>query len=200
MALADSGRVDGRVALPAAVVGMVSTRQVAAPGPDSARCGHGLGLGVCTEGGVRVLSHYGFRSGSGAVMTVLPEQRSAVVILANGPGAIMVETERTMLDILIGRRRTDAAADPEPAVGASLPPGIVGTYVSGADTLSLYVQSGSGHFRYRRLAPQAARLLSDGSVAVLASNGEVEQRFFVVRGRSGRLYLHDGLNAFRKVR
>ena len=31
------------------------------------------------------------------------------------------------------------------------------------------------------------------------SGGNVEQQFSVVRGSSGAPYLHDGLNAFRKV-
>jgi CubicO group peptidase (beta-lactamase class C family) len=200
MALADSGRVSGRVALPPAVVRLVSTRHVSVPGPDSARCGYGLGLSVCERRRTRTLSHYGFRGGSGAVLTILPEERAAVVILANGPGAIMAETERVALDILTGHRQGSVIEEATPVASTSLPPRITGTYVSGADTLSLSVHADSGRFRYRHMRPQRARLLSDGSIAVLTDSGDVEQRFVAVRGRSGQQYLHDGLNAFRKAR
>ena len=200
MSLADSGRVDGRSVLPAAVIQRVSTRQVAMPGPDSARCGHGLGLSICVEEGTRTLSHYGFRSGSGAVMTVLPEQRAAIVILANGPGAIMSETERVALEVLTGRQRRRNDAEPKPIAGTSLPSAITGTYVAGADTLSLFVRADSGRFRYRQMPAQFARVFDDGSIGVMSAGGEVEQRFLLVRGRSGERYLHDGLNAFRKNR
>jgi CubicO group peptidase (beta-lactamase class C family) len=200
MALADSGRIDGRAALPAAVVGLVSTRHAALPGPDSARCGHGLGLSICVEGGVRRLSHYGFRTGSGAVMTVLPDQRASIVILANGPGAIMSETERAAIEILTGKPPLPDDAEPRRAPGTSLPTSVAGAYVAGADTLTLFVRADSGYFRYRSMPAQPARMLADGSVVALAASGEVEQRFFVVTARSKRRYLHDGLNAFRKIR
>jgi CubicO group peptidase (beta-lactamase class C family) len=200
MALADSGRVEGRAALPAAVIRLVSTRHAPSPGPDSARCGYGLGLSTCAEGAAPVLKHYGFRSGSGAVMTILPAQRASVVILANGPGAIMSETERVVLEILMGGPQPRAAADPKPVAAPSLPAAMLGTYVSGADTLSLLARGDSARYRYRQMPPQPARLLDDGSVGVLSASGDVQQQFFVVRGRSGQRYLHDGLNAFRKLR
>jgi hypothetical protein len=170
------------------------------PGPDSARCGHGLGLSICVEEGTRTLSHYGFRSGSGAVMTILPEQRASIVILANGPGAIMSETEQVALEVLTGRRRSAQSAEPKPAAGTLLPSTMTGTYVAGTDTLSLFVRADSGRFRYRQMPPQFARLFDDGSIGVMSASGGVEQRFLLVRGRSGERYLHDGLNAFRKTR
>ena len=197
-AIADSGRLDGRRALDPSVIGAVTARQTDVPGPEGDTCGHALGLSHCADRGTTVLSHYGFRAGSGAVLTVIPARRAAVVILANGPGAIMHQTEQTVLDVLLGPQDTAARARREP-IRRVLPAELVGTFVNGADTLTLFTRADSAFYRYRSGVPQPVRALDDGSVGVLDAQGNVEQTFRLVRGRSGERYLHDGLTAFRRT-
>ena len=143
------------------------------------------------------LSPSGFRTGSGAVLTLVPARGAAIVILANGPGAIMRRTEQNVLDILLGP--ADTTTQREPAALRTLPAVLAGTFVSGADTLTLFTRGHSAFYRYRSMAPQPIRAYADSSVNVLGADGNVEQTVRLVRGRSGQPYLHDGLNAFRSV-
>jgi CubicO group peptidase (beta-lactamase class C family) len=202
-AIADSGRVDGRRALEPSVIGIVTTRQTDVPGPEGDACGHALGLSHCTDRGTTVLSHYGFRTGSGAVLTVVPARRAAMIILANGPGAIFHQTEQAVLDILLGAQGPESpesrASAATAATKRTFPADLAGTFVNGADTLTLFTRADSAFYRYRSESPQAVRVETDGSLAVLNAGGEVEQAFGLVRGRSGERYLHDGLTAFRRL-
>jgi CubicO group peptidase (beta-lactamase class C family) len=197
-AIADSGRVEGRRALDPAVIRTLTSRQVRAPGPDGATCGHALGLSYCDDRGTTVFSHYGFRTGAGAVLTVVPARGAAIVILANGPGAIMHRTEQAVLDILLGAQDTTARGG-APAMLRALPAALAGSFVAGADTLTLFARGDSAFYRYRSTTPQPIRAYADSSVNVLDADGNVEQTFRLVRGRSGEPYLHDGLNAFRRA-
>ena len=197
-ALADSGRVDGRQLIDPRAVALLTSPQVGVAGPSSEGCGYTLGLSRCVVAGTAVVRHYGFRAGSGAVLTVVPTWRAAIVILANGPYAILRESERAALDIFVGVREDEQPPSP-PSPARTLPAETIGTFVSGADTLTISTRGDSAFYRYGTRPPQPVRALADGSVGVLDAGGNVEQQFSVVRGRSGAPYLHDGLNAFRKV-
>ena len=183
-ALADSGRVDGRQVVDPRAVALLISPQVGVAGPGSETCGYTLGLSRCVVAGTAVIRHYGFRAGSGAVLTVVPARRAAIVVLANGPGAIMRESEHAALDILIGVRGDDPPAS-TPSSVRRLPAEAIGTFVSGADTLTILTRVDSAFYRYGTRPPQPMRALGDGSVGVLDAGGNVEQQFFVVRGRSG---------------
>jgi CubicO group peptidase (beta-lactamase class C family) len=197
-ALADSGRVDGRQLVDPRAVALLVSPQVGVAGPGSETCGYTLGLSRCVVAGTAVVRHYGFRGGSGAVLTVVPARRAAIVILANGPGAIMRESEHAALDVLVGVREQESPAPP-PSQPRALSGEAIGTFVSGTDTLMIFTRGDSAFYRYGGRPPQPVRALGAGTVGVLSASGDVEQQFSVVRGRSGAPYLHDGLNAFRKV-
>ena len=197
-ALADSGRVDGRRLVDPRAVALLVSTQVGVAGPGSEGCGYTLGLSRCVVAGTPVIRHYGFRAGSGAVLTVVPSRRAAVVVLANGPGAIMRASEQAALELIVGVRESESSPPAPPASGR-VSPDAIGTFVSGADTLAIYTRNDSTFYRYGRHPAQPVRALGDGSVGVLDAGGNVEQQFAIVRGRSGAAYLHDGLNAFRRL-
>ena len=197
-ALADSGRVDGRQLVDPRAVALLTSPQANVAGPGSEACGHTLGLSRCVVAGTAIVRHYGFRAGSGAVLTVVPARRAAIVVLANGPGAILRESEQAALDILIGVKENEAPESP-PSPARALSAEAIGTFVSGGDTLTIFTRGDDAFYRYGSRPPQPVRALGDGAVGVLDAGGNVVQQFSVVRGRSGERYLHDGLNAFRKV-
>jgi CubicO group peptidase (beta-lactamase class C family) len=200
VALMNEGRVGGRQVVPQQVIRVMHTRHAEVPGGD---CGYTYGLSECARDGVRTLSHYGFRIGSGAVFTVVPEQRVAVIVLANRNGAIFGRTERVVLDLLVPPRtpaRQDA--DPKPVKpSAAFARRIGGVYASYPDTLRVVARGDSVVYRFReRVHPVRADAGDPNAVLVVNAAGEVEQQFMLVRGRDGRTeYLHDGLNAFRRV-
>jgi len=199
IALMNGGRVDARQALPAAVVERVMTRVAPLPGND---CGYSFGLSTCTRGDAATVGHYGFRVGSGAVFTMIPDKRVAVIVLSNRNGGIMRRTEQAVLDMLVP---VAEPSRPAPAVAKTSPSravreSVAGDYVSGADTLRLALRADSLVFRFGR-ETQRARLADSATVQVLDAGGAVAQEFTIVRGaHSGSMYLHDGLSAFRRVR
>jgi len=200
IALMHEGRVGGRQAIPAEAIRTMHTRHAAVPGGD---CGYTYGLSECTRDGIKTLSHYGFRIGSGAVFTVAPELKVAVIILANRNGAIFGRTERAVMDLLLPPR-TASRPDPESKPvkpSAAFARRVAGVYASYPDTLRLVAQGDSVVYRFRE---DVHAVRADGSdpnaVLIVNAAGEVEQQFMLVHGRDGRSeYLHDGLNAFRRV-
>jgi CubicO group peptidase (beta-lactamase class C family) len=199
IALMHEGRVDGKQALPQAVVRMMETRHAHVPGGD---CGYTYGLSDCARNGVRTLSHYGFRIGSGAVFTVVPEHKLGVIVLANRNGAIFGRTERVVLETLVPKGDSTSQPEPKPvALSASARRRFAGVYASTPDTLRLTIRGDSLEFRYGEIRQSVRGDANDpNGVLIVNSSGEIEQGFTLVRGRDGRTeYLHDGLNAFRKL-
>jgi CubicO group peptidase (beta-lactamase class C family) len=199
IALMHDGRVDGRQALPLPVIRLMETRHASVPGGD---CGYTYGLSECARNGVRTLSHYGFRIGSGAVFTVVPEHKVGVIILANRNGAIFGRTESAVLTALLPKR--DVAPQPDPTavpLSAAARRRFAGVYASPPDTLRLTIRGDSLDYRYGEIRQPVRGDANDpNGMLVVSSSGEVEQGFTLVRGRDGRTeYLHDGLNAFRKL-
>jgi CubicO group peptidase (beta-lactamase class C family) len=199
IALMHDGRIDGRQAIPPAVVRLMETRHANVPGGD---CGYTYGLSECARNGVRTLSHYGFRIGSGAVFTVVPEHNIGVIILANRNGAIFGRTEGAVLAALLPKRDAMAPSDPKPiALNAAARRRFAGVYASPPDTLRLTIRGDSIEYRYGEIRQLVRGDANDpNGVLIVNSSGEIEQGFTLVRGRDGHTeYLHDGLNAFRKL-
>ena len=199
IALMHDGRVNGKQAIPQAVIRMMETRHASVPGGD---CGYTYGLSDCSRNGVRTLSHYGFRIGSGAVFTVVPEHNVGVIILANRNGAIFGRTEGAVLDALLPKRESTPQPDPKPiALSAAARRRFAGVYTSTPDTLRLTIRGDSLEYRYGEIRQPVRGDANDpNGVLIVNSSGEIEQGFTLVRGRDGRTeYLHDGLNAFRKL-
>ena len=195
-ALLADGAVDGRPVLPPDVVRRMLTPLAAQPGGD---CGYSYGLGVCTRDGRTIASHYGFRGGSGAVFTLVPDRRLAVIVLANGAGAILGATEQAALRHLAGfAAPTQAAGDAATPAPVSVPDSLLGRYAAGPDTLHL-VRTPTGTAYRHRTTEQPVALV--GAELHVGPAGRPRMVFMIVRGRvSGDAYLHDGLNAFRRLR
>lgn len=202
IALMHDGVVDGKEVIPGAAVRALLGAGAAAPG---SACRYAYGLSVCQRGQVETAGHYGFRTGSGAVFTLVPAERVAVIVLSNRNGGIFGATEQAALAALLGELATEeGAAD---GVTRAAPPDratagrrLVGTWVRGRDTLRVRAAGDSLALRYGD-AEQPARVGNDGTLVVLDGAGEPAQQFRVVRGaRSGDDYLHDGLGAFRRAR
>ena len=74
-------------------------------------------------------------------------------------------------------------------------------YASTPDTLRLVARGDSLTFRYGAVEAAVRGDPSDpNAVLIVSPTGEIEQQLMLVKGRDGRTeYLHDGLNAFRRV-
>jgi CubicO group peptidase (beta-lactamase class C family) len=195
IALLNDGRVAGKQALATSIAAMVMTQQTDNP---ASPCGYTFGLGICTRGADTIISHYGFRSGTGAVFTLVPSKRLAVIILANIGGAIFFQTERAVLD-MFGVARDDNAP---PAIGDIAPRDfarIAGTYVAGADTIRIFPQESKLVMRAFWPEPQPLRMGAADEVFVVDGQGNPTARFVLVQSGRNNWFLSDGLNAFRRI-
>jgi CubicO group peptidase (beta-lactamase class C family) len=195
IAVLGMGAIDGDQVLPAEAVAPLHALQTTSPGG----CGYSYGLAVCERGGERSLSHYGFRSGTGSVVSMRAKSRVAVIILANRNGGIFARTERAIFaQLLPGASQDDAPSPPTERPTADEVPGV---YASGPDTLRVS-RGADGAWRYRYGANESAARwdAAAGTLEVLGAKGEVVQQFLLVRGAvSRRWYLHDGLSAFARA-
>jgi CubicO group peptidase (beta-lactamase class C family) len=195
----DRGRVDGRQAIPAAAVATLVEPRAPVPGGEG--CRYAYGLQACVRGGVRTLSHYGFRVGSGSVVTMAPDSQAAVIVLANRNGGILAGTAAAVMAQLVGEAGADVAArrDSAAARAAGRPERFVGVYANGPDTLHVLQRGGALAYRYGA-QESPARLDGPDALVVLDARGAAVQRFLLVEGaESRRPYLHDGLSAFARV-
>lgn len=205
IAVVNDGRVDGRQVFPASSIAELTRPRADIPGGEG--CRYAYGLSVCTEHGVRTLSHYGFRVGSGSVITMAPDSQVAVIILANRNGGIFARTAAKAMELLVGIPASDGGATLTTSDSAAPRAGdiaarenrFLGTYVSGPDTLRVVRTPHGLAYRYGG-EDSAVRTDGANAIVVLDAANEPVQRFILVRGaRSGIWYLHDGLNAFPRV-
>ncbi|WP_284350344.1 serine hydrolase domain-containing protein [Roseisolibacter agri] len=199
IAIMNGGRVDGAQALPDAAVALMT--QPRAPIPGGEGCRYAYGLSACVRGGVRTLSHYGFRVGSGSVVTMAPDSQAAVIVLANRNGGILAGTAAAVMAQLVGEAGADVRARPDSAAPRAVGSAerFVGAYANGPDTLHVLARSGGLAYRYGA-DESPARLDGADAIVVLDAKGAVVQRFMLVAGTATRQpYLHDGLNAFARV-
>jgi CubicO group peptidase (beta-lactamase class C family) len=197
IAFMNNGRIDGAQVIPPEAIRTLSTRQGGMAGEE---CGYTYGLSTCTRGATRVLSHYGFRVGSGAVFTMIPEHKLAIIVLSNRNGGIFFGPERAILDQLLAPAPSPASTPPSGAMRRGARAEFAGVYVSGRDTLRFTRRGDSLFYRYAQNEEARTRAEGDSTILILNPAGEPVQQFSLVRGlRTNNVYLHDGLSAFRKL-
>jgi hypothetical protein len=197
VALMNDGRIDGRQVYPGVVAQALLTRHGETP---AANCGYTFGLMRCADGGSVTVGHSGFRGGSGSIMTMAPERRVGVVVLSNRNGGIFGRTAIAVMQQLMPAGRTGEAAgaastQTSPAPSAAQ---FAGLYAHRPDTLRV-VARGSQLLLLRGSDTSVARIEAPNALAVLDAGGTVAARLQLVNGRQS-VYLHDGIQAWRRVR
>ena len=194
-ALLNHGRIGEQLALPASTAAAVMTRHTDNPaGP----CGYTFGLGICAAGADTITSHYGFRSGSGAVFTLVPTKRAAVIILANIGGAIFFQTERAILDMLGVVRENN----PPPTlrdIAQNDFARFAGKYAAGSDTIHIFEQNSKLVLKAFLPEPQPLRIGGANELFIVDAEGRPAARFVLLRSEKGNWFLSDGLNSFRRT-
>ena len=126
-----------------------------------------------------------------------------MIILANRNGAILGQSAQVIMSMLAPPRDDASGSDSRPvAFDAAGRRRFAGVYVAGRDTLRVEARGDSLVYRYGATEQRTrADASNSASILILGQNGNVVQQFSLVRGGDGRTeYLHDGLNAFRRVR
>ncbi len=99
MAILNGGKVDGKQILAPFVVENLIKPQFYLPGEDKAFYGYGL-LGF-EDRGVKTISHGGASRGYGSTIFFAPEQKIAVVVLANTSGQTLPKSRQKAVEMLL---------------------------------------------------------------------------------------------------
>ncbi|HZI17360.1 MAG TPA: serine hydrolase domain-containing protein [Pyrinomonadaceae bacterium] len=218
VAFMNGGRIDGRKVLSPSVISALSTPYVGVPHSwdipagffDGAQYGHGLFLHEYR--GVRVLHHGGIINGFGAFVLMAPEQRFAVILLANRTGSILGKSLEKAIELSLPLKPRPR---PSPRTAASMTQpemeSYAGTYVNGLLKIELSVRGGRLYRKdyYPPTAEEGPGRVFEAPVEKVGTNrlaftppGEATpSEFIVVPGTDGRPeYLHSFMGAARKVR
>jgi CubicO group peptidase (beta-lactamase class C family) len=199
IAVLNGGQLEGKRALPAAVVSRITTGYVETPGRDRAIYGYGLGIG--TLRGARVLAHGGARSGYGSLIYMLPDQKIGVIVLANRNGASLSRTGMRALELMtaLAPEASEPAPTPMTMTAAEMAE-YVGAYSqTSKPEFEVFVKDGALFSKIDGVS-LAVTKLDARRLAVTPPGAAAPVEFFVTRGKDGStLYLSRGARALRKI-
>ena len=199
IALMDDGRIDGRQALPEAVVrAMVTPRAEVASFEGGAR--YGYGMFVRRERGVEVWEHPGGTLGFTSTMILVPEHRVAVVALVNQSGGGLGEGVANVFEALVPLEpRADA---PEPEACRLAPEELAlltGTYRQGHQRIELELDN-AGELVVRRGFLAAPGMVLAGDRIRFALPVVGVDVLHLHRGEGGRVeFVEHAARALRRV-
>ena len=199
IAVMDDGMLDGRRVIPAEAVRLLTTPDPRIPGDTVARYAYGLMVGRHAESGSRLWRHGGAINGFDAVVTMLPDQRTAVIVLDNRSRHPMSRLTREFAREFAGL----AWSEPPEDLPAGRAPtaaerrAIAGTYATSRTRVSLVAEGDSLMFQ-QGVARLPVRMLDDGSFFIQPPGGE-RQTMWLVRDAEGRVaYLSVSLRALAR--
>lgn len=200
IAFMNGGRIDGKQVLPPAVIARLSTPYVEIPGEPDSR--YGYGLIIRHYRGVRMLQHGGSRTGYGSLIWMAPEERCAVIVLANRSGAGMSRTAEKAMETMIALAPKPAEEKPaELPVTEADKASWTGTYFHPpAQKVEIMLKEGKLFLR-RGTSELEIRKTGENRFMTLAAGSSQGQRYVLVPGRDGAIaYLFSGGRALKKAR
>jgi CubicO group peptidase (beta-lactamase class C family) len=185
VAMLNGGRIDGKQSIPAAVVEKLHKPQFYLPGEEKAFYGYGL-LGY-EQQGVKTVSHGGASRGYGSFITFAPEQKIAVVVLANVSGQTLPKTQQKALEMLLPLKPAPPTAGEEvsaPTAGAAELQKFAGKYEHAPQTWEffvrggkLFVKEGGKEFELKQTGTNEFLYEQGGFLFVPDERGEIEHIF-----------------------
>jgi CubicO group peptidase (beta-lactamase class C family) len=199
VAVMNEGRLDDKQVLPAAVVKRIMTGYVDYPGRQPATYAYGLTIG--TFRGRRVIEHGGSRSGYGSLIRMLPDEKAAVIVLANRNGASLTRTATAGLEAVVPLPASaiTPAAKPIPMTAAEISD-YAGSYSqTSKPDVELVVKDGQLCLKTGTALATVTKIGAARFAAARPGAG-APQEFGLVRGRDGKtLYLQQGTRALKKI-
>lgn len=111
MAIFNNGKMDGKQIVAPPVIENLMKPQFYLPGEDKAFYGYGL-LGF-TDRGVKTVSHGGASRGYGSTIFFAPEQKIAIIVLANTSGQTLPKSRRKAMEMLLPLKAAAANETPK---------------------------------------------------------------------------------------
>lgn len=190
-AMVGGGRLGGKQAIPSSVVEQLQKPQFYLPGEEKAFYGYGL-LGF-EQQGVKTVSHGGASRGYGSFMTFAPEQKIAVILLANASGQTLPKTRQKALELLLPLK---PAANEQPktlATNADEIKRFVGKFTHAPQTWEIFAKDGK---LFLKEAGKDFELKPTGKNEFSYEQGGI---LFVPNERGEIEHIFMGLYAARKV-
>ncbi len=206
IAFLNDGRLDGNQVLTPSVIAKLSTAYVASPVAPGEEVGYG-GLHFSSNGRYRVLSETSSWAGIHTLERIVPEERFAIVILANGAN-LRKTAEKAMQMFLPAQTRSDARVNlPLPMTSAEAS-SYVGTYEN-ERVMTLLLKDGRLFLREDTPAGRVGTLPSGVELPVTkvgehyfiatAPGASEPLAFGLVIGGSGKAeFLHVGNRALKR--
>lgn len=129
IAFMNGGRLEGRQVISPFVIEKLSTPYVDVPSHyENAR--YGYGLFIQDYRGVRLVHHHGLVGGFGSMITMVPAQRTAVIVLDNKGRITLARTAEKALELMLPLQPRPAAETRPLPVGEAEMARYLGTYAN----------------------------------------------------------------------
>ncbi|HEY8561118.1 MAG TPA: serine hydrolase [Pyrinomonadaceae bacterium] len=191
IAMLGGGKIDGRQALPASVFETLQKPQFYLPGEERAFYGYGL-LGF-TDRGVKTVSHGGAARGYGSTIFFAPEQKIAIVVLANTSGQTLPRSRGKAMELLLPLKDAANGAPKKIFLNAAELNRYVGKYEHAPQTWEVFIKDGKLFFKEDG---KDFELTPTGKNAFSYEQGEV---LFVPNDTGAVEHIFMGLYAARKT-
>lgn len=191
IAMLNDGKVDGKQILPSKVVEQMENPQFYLPGEEKAFYGYGL-LGF-EDRGVKTVSHGGVSRGYGSTIFFAPEQKIAIIVLANSNGQTLPRSRRKAMEMLLPLKPA-ANEQPKPiAINADEMKQYVGKFTHEPQIWEVFTKDGKLFVKEDGKDFELTKTAQD--------NFSYEQgEILFVRNKSGEVeHIFMGLYAARKI-
>jgi CubicO group peptidase (beta-lactamase class C family) len=196
IAFMNDGRLDGQQVLPPKLIAMMSSPHAEIPGGDDH---YGYGLQLFSSRGVHWVEHGGSRAGYGSTIRMAPEQKFAVIIVANRSGSGMPKLADAISEAMLA---LDPKSETEPAthsLDAEEVRRSAGVYVNGTSRIRLEAEGG---VLKANIDGAMARFTRAGDKFLIGeANGAVQpSKLVLVADSSGRIeFVFVNGRAFRRA-
>lgn len=140
IAMLNGGKIDGKQIIPNSVVENLIKPQFYLPGDEKAFYGYGL-LGF-TDDGVKTVSHGGASRGYGSTIFFAPEQKIAVIVLANTSGQTLPKSRRKAMEMFLPLKKQTAETPKNSATTADDIKKFVGKYEHAPQIWEVFARDG----------------------------------------------------------
>ena len=192
IAMLNGGKIDGKQVLAPSLVENLMKPQFYLPGEEKAFYGYGL-LGF-TDRGVKTVSHGGASRGYGSTIFFAPEQKIAIVVLANVSGQTLPKSRQKAMEMLLPFSKETNEQKKNPDLSADEMKKYVGKYEHAPQTWEfftkdgkLFIKANGKDFELKQMNKNEFEYEQGGVLFVPNAKGEFEHIFM-------------GLYAARKVK
>jgi CubicO group peptidase (beta-lactamase class C family) len=187
IAFLNDGMLDGRRVLDPRIFALMSTPHAELPGGDGS---YGYGLTIHDFRGLHLVEHNGSRMGYGSSIRMAPEQRVAVIALANRSGVSLPATTDKALELMLPLRPRSTAARRVLDTTADDLRRFAGTYRNGETRIEVAARDGRLYVKRGTGAEVALTKAGDGR---FTQDGGAGSFFF-----AGGDYVHTGGRSFAR--